>query len=80
MTDTRTEWQRRIGIGERNYGIGQRTGPTRIRPVIADHGPLAGQVVGKARDHADGRVDGKATAMTITPNPAIVARKDTPHV
>ncbi len=78
-TDTRSEWQRRIGVGEPNYGIGQRTGPTRIRPVIADTGPLAGRQVGKTREHASGRVDGKATAMTITPNPALVARK-APHV
>lgn len=72
----RTPWQERIGVGERCYGIGQRTGPTRDRTVYADDGPLRGQRVGTATDHADGRVDATATRMTLTVNPALTARKD----
>ncbi len=74
----RTDWQARIGVGERCAGYGPRTGPTRIRPVIADDGPLAGRQVGKARDHADGRVDAKATAFTVQVAPNLTARKE-PH-
>ena len=72
----RTAWQERIGVGRPHYGIGPRTGSTRITPVVSDDGPLRGQTVGKTREHADGRIDAKATRATVHVNPSLTARKD----
>lgn len=66
----RTDWQKRIGVGESCSGYGVRTGPTRTLPKVADDGALRGQQVGVVREHKDGRVDAKVTAAEVTVLPA----------
>lgn len=68
MNESRDEWKDRIGVGTTNYAL-QRTGPTRVRPVVTEEGPTRGTVGGVQTDHADGRVDATihAPCVTITP-------------
>lgn len=71
MTDTRTAWQRRVGVGERQVPSRHQVGDTRRRPVVADEGVLRGNVVGYNTDHRDGRVDATVATSTITVNHAL---------
>jgi hypothetical protein len=71
--DTRTSWQQRIGVGEKQPPPPQ--GSTRKRVVTSDDGPLRGAQVGYAVDHKDGRVDAVVNTMTVTPNPRIKATR-----
>lgn len=63
MSDPRSEWQERIGVGTTNYALG-RTGPTRQRVVIAEEGPRKGKVAAIQTDHATGRVDAQVFVDT----------------
>lgn len=75
MTEARSPWQKRIGVGERQPPPPQ--GSTRKREVVSDDGPLRGRKVGYAVDHKDGRVDAVIKQMTVTPNPNITAKRIT---
>jgi len=68
----RTEWQERMGVGERLYNVSRLKGTTRIREVSKDEGP---GVAGYQRDHWDGRVDAKVTGAVTTVNPNLKARR-----
>lgn len=52
--DDRTDWQRRIGVGESCAGYGQRTGPTRTSVVPREDN---GRPAGTQTEHKSGRVD-----------------------
>ena len=68
----RSEFQERIGVGERQHLFGRHAGTTRTRPVINDDGSSRGQAGGTHTDHWDGRMD-----ATVKPNTlrAQVSRK-----
>lgn len=57
MNDPRTEWQKRMGVGERQPPLPQ--GDTRSTSVITDTDCLKETV-----EHADGRVDNFYTLPT----------------
>lgn len=71
MPDTRTAWQRRMGVRERQPQPIHDPAATRVTPVIADDGALRGHEVGKQREHMSGRVDAKVTGGEIHINPHI---------
>lgn len=73
MTDTRTEWQKRIGVGEVCHALPstEARAPTRRRKVIREEGPGAGGVGGFQTDHASGRVDAHVLAPCTTLKPRI---------
>lgn len=50
------DFQERIGVGQRHYGLGFAP-PTRERRIIADDGPRKGKLAAIETDHASGRVD-----------------------
>lgn len=72
MPDVRSDFQRRIGVGEPQHVYGRHVGRTNTTPVIADDGPRAGRPVGTRTEHWSGRVDAKATSAQISVNPHIV--------
>lgn len=66
--DNRSEWQKRIGVGERQprdliVSDGTRTHATVVRSDIDGH------KAGTQTEHRSGRVDGKVTRAVVTPNP-----------
>ena len=65
MTDTRNDFQRRIGVGERSNAFA-RKGPTRRRRVIREEGPNRGTVGGYHTDHKDGRQDAHVYAEAVS--------------
>jgi hypothetical protein len=65
--DTRSDFARRIGVGEPCYSFTTAKGRSpRKRKVIAEEGPLKGQVGGYQTDHPDGRLDATVFAPTVT--------------
>ncbi len=66
----RTEWQERIGIGERCVALG-RTGPKRTRKIVTEEGPARGKVGGYQIDHKDGRVDAVVTPPAVSTKGAL---------
>lgn len=66
-----TEWQQRIGVGQRQHHYGRHVGTTNTTPVVSDDGPLQGLQVGEQTEHWSGRVDAKVTAATLSVNPNI---------
>lgn len=67
MTDTRSEWQRRIGVGEPCTAFTTAKGRSpRRRPVVAEEGPHRGTVAGTQTDHPDGRLDAHVYAPCAT--------------
>jgi len=63
--DDRSDFQRRLGVGERQRLYGRHVGTTRDRPVIADDGPSRGRSTGFHTDHWDGRVDATVRPETV---------------
>jgi len=55
--DSRTEFQKRVGVGERARFALRHRGTSRVRPTLIEEGKRAGQVGGHHTDHWDGRVD-----------------------
>lgn len=71
MTDTRSEWQRRIGVGEPCSAFTTAKGRSpRRRPVITEEGPTRGTVGGFHTDHPDGRQDAAVFPTTVTSSAA----------
>ncbi len=64
VVDERSEYQRKIGVGERTNLVLRKKGQTRDRRVIVEEGPRAGQTAGYQTDHWDGRVDATVLAPT----------------
>lgn len=56
------EFQRRIGVGERQNSYGKHAGTTKTTPVVAYEGPNRGGLAGTQTEHWSGRVD-----ATVTP-------------
>lgn len=70
--DTRTDWQRRIGVGEPCTAFTTAKGRSpRRRNVTVEEGPHRGTVGGYHTDHPDGRVDATVNAPTVTITPRI---------
>jgi hypothetical protein len=69
--DKLSEWQRRVGVGERQPRDGQPPQLTRTTSVVADDGLLRGHEVGSRTEHRSGRVDSKVTAATMHVNPNV---------
>lgn len=67
--DGRSDWQRRLGVGERQHLYGRHAGGTNTSAVIADDGPRRGTAVGTTTEHWSGRVDATATAPVIHHRP-----------
>lgn len=69
--DARSDWQKRIGVGEPCRALTSEAArtPTRRRRVIREEGPGAGQVGGFQTDHSDGRLDATVLAPTVTVKP-----------
>lgn len=55
----------------KSVGLLTRRGTDNIIPIVGDDGALAGSTVGKQRETWDGRVDAKALAYEIHPNPQV---------
>ncbi len=70
------EFQRRIGVGERQNCYGRHAGKTNTQPVVSDDGPLRGREVGSRTEHWSGRVDAQVKAASIHVNPNLVVRKE----
>lgn len=66
MADSRSEFARRIGVGEPNRSLLRHGKATRRRPVTVEEGPNRGHVGGFHTDHHDGRVDAQVFAPTVT--------------
>lgn len=60
--DNRTEWQKHIGVGERQVVYGRHAGTSRDIPVRREDN---GKVGGKQTEHWDGSVDATAKVDTI---------------
>lgn len=75
MADTRTEWQKRVGVGERSNALIGVSTPIRHRAVTAEEGPNRGRVAGFHTDHSDGRVDATVTPGAVTRIPTAPAEK-----
>jgi hypothetical protein len=61
-SDTRSEWARRIGVGERQYLYGRHVGTIDHRPVVRDDN---GKIGGEQHHHWDGSVDATVHASPI---------------
>lgn len=67
MSDNRSEWQRRIGVGEPCTAFTTAKGRSpRRRNVVREEGPGAGEVGGYQTDHPDGRMDAHVFPPTAT--------------
>jgi hypothetical protein len=55
--DTRSDFQKRIGVGEPSRAFSLQFGTTRTRQVLREEGPNAGSVGGVQVDHWNGRMD-----------------------
>lgn len=66
MEDHRNEFQKRIGVGERQYRYGRYVGKSKTTPVRRDDN---GKVGGYQTEHWSGRVDAKVLADTIELRP-----------
>src|SRR5688572_27287975 len=64
--DTRTEFQKKIGVGERQYRFGKHSGTNNVKPVVIEEGSRAGKVGGYQTEHWSGRVDATVLAPSIT--------------
>jgi hypothetical protein len=65
MSDERSEWQKRIGVGERQVKYGVHAGRSiEIPKFREDNGKLGG----KQTEHWDGRVDATIIAPTVVQN------------
>ena len=60
--DERNEFQKRIGVGERQYRFGQYAGRDRLRVVRSE---IDGKPAGHQLDHWDGRLDATVYARTV---------------
>lgn len=76
MAETKAEWKARMGIGQRQNRHHVHHGTHKVEPVIADDGPVRGQVVGAQDHHWSDRVDAKVTGgVTVEVNPNLVTRR-----
>jgi hypothetical protein len=65
MSDDRNEFQRRIGVGERQHVYGRQAGKASVTPVVVEDGPRRGQVGGQHVDHWDGHRDATVFAPSV---------------
>lgn len=76
MTE-RSEWQRRIGVGEPCSAFTTSKGRSpRRRKVITEEGPSRGTVGGFHTDHPDGRVDATVVNPHTVATPNLVISKE----
>jgi hypothetical protein len=67
VSDGRSEFARRIGVGEPCNSFTTAAGRApRRRKVVTDEGPRRGTVGGYQTDHPDGRLDAHVFAPTAT--------------
>jgi len=66
---TRSAWQAKVGVGERQVKITGRRSVT--VPVVVEEGPNRGQPGGHHTDHRDGRRDATVTPAALTLKPRI---------
>ena len=69
MEDPRNEFQRRIGVGERQHGFGRFVGTSKEVPVPHEQDGLT-RPSGKQTYHWDGRVDATVFARPVRLRPA----------
>lgn len=65
VTETKDDWKRRMGVGERQVRYGRHAGTSRIEVVRRDDN---GRKAGTQTHHWDGRVDATIVPPTITRN------------
>lgn len=65
--EDRSDWQERMGVGERQYLFGRHAGGTNTKTITNE---LDGKPGGKTVEHWDGRQD-----AVVTPRPYKVTRK-----
>ncbi len=61
--DNRSEWQKRMGVGERQIRYGVHAGTTRDIPAPREDGD--GRILGKYTEHWDGSMDATVRPDTI---------------
>lgn len=69
------DWQKRMGVGERQPRGVHNPKATHTARVVADDGPLRGRNVGSTVEHLSGRVDATVSAATVTVNPNLTLRR-----
>ena len=60
--DERSEWQKRMGVGEKNGRFGVHVGTVKETPVYREDN---GKLGGKQTEHWNGRVDATIIAPTL---------------